>query len=140
MSPACQLHDPARHGNKILRSLFTLAHGSTEERDRMPPILVVANARSRRDATFIGLAIPGASDLRSSEDFLALWKVWSARRFQNYRAHFTVLNVPIVCPSVIVPTDMNRISSVRRIATKRNGTNPPASVQEPSNGGNDVTR
>lgn len=94
--PGRALHQTPRHGNEILRSLFDLAHGSRDDRRRLPPILVFANAGSWRDVNFLGLAVPGVSDLRSSEDLVAIWKISNGRRFQNYRARLTILDVPKV--------------------------------------------
>jgi hypothetical protein len=42
------------------------------------------------------LAVPGSVSLSSSEDLVAIWKIVEGRRFQNYRARFTVLNAPAV--------------------------------------------
>lgn len=49
-----------------------------------------------RDIIFLGLAVPGISDLRASEELVAVWRISGERRFQNYRARFTVLDVPVV--------------------------------------------
>lgn len=94
--PGRPLHDTPRFGNEILRRLFEMAHGDEEQRRRMPPILVFAATGIWRDMMFIGLAVPGTSDLRASEDLVAVWKVDSNRRFQNYRARFTILDVPVI--------------------------------------------
>jgi hypothetical protein len=42
------------------------------------------------------LAVPGTADLRPAEDLVAIWKTARGRRFQNYRARFTILDVPVV--------------------------------------------
>jgi hypothetical protein len=85
-----------RHGNEILSQLFEMAHGEADDRHKLPPILVFSSAGSWRDMVFIGLAVPGTSDLRASEDLVAIWKIVQGRRFQNYRARFTILNEPTV--------------------------------------------
>src|ERR1035438_1073819 len=36
--PGRGLHETPRHGNEILRQLFEMAHGSTEQRRHLPPI------------------------------------------------------------------------------------------------------
>lgn len=95
-SPGQELHATPRFGNEILRRLFDMAHGDREQRRNVPPILVFASARTWRDVIFVGLAVPGTSDLRASEDLVAVWKIADGRRFQNYRARFTILNVPMV--------------------------------------------
>jgi Restriction endonuclease AspBHI N-terminal/Restriction endonuclease len=94
--PGRALHDTPRHGNEILRNLFDMAHGGVDQRRKLPPILVFASTGVWRDMFFVGLAIPGTSDLRVSEDLAAIWKIADGRRFQNYRARFTILDVPIV--------------------------------------------
>jgi hypothetical protein len=94
--PGRALHDTPRHGNEILRNLFDMAHGGVDQRRKLPPILVFASTGVWRDMVFVGLAIPGTSDLRVSEDLAAIWKIADGRRFQNYRARFTILDVPIV--------------------------------------------
>jgi hypothetical protein len=94
--PGRSLHETPRFGNEILRRLFTMAQGGKEERRKMPPILVFASAGSYRDMVFVGLVVPGTTDLRASEDLVAVWKVDHNRRFQNYRARFTILDAPVV--------------------------------------------
>jgi len=94
--PGRALHETPRHGNEILRQLFDMAHGGLNERHKLPPVLVFASAGTWRDMIFLGLAIPGTSDLRASEDLVAIWKIAEGRRFQNYRARFTILDEPVV--------------------------------------------
>jgi hypothetical protein len=40
---------------------------------------------------FLGLAAPGANRLSAYDDLVAIWRVTDERRFQNYRAIFTIL-------------------------------------------------
>lgn len=94
--PGRALHETPRFGNEILRRLFAMAQGGSVERRRMPPILVFASAGTYRDMVFVGLAVPGTTDVRTAEDLVAVWKVDHNRRFQNYRARFTILDVPVV--------------------------------------------
>lgn len=94
--PGRALHDTPRHGNELLRNVFQLAHEDKEGRRQVPPILLFGNLGQWRDVVFLGLAIPGTSDLRSAEDLVAIWKTSKGKRFQNYRARFTVLDVPVV--------------------------------------------
>lgn len=93
--PGRSLHDTPRNGNELLRRLFDLAHSEVDRR-HTPPILIFGNRGTWRDVIFLGLAVPGTSDLRSSEDLVAVWKNVAGRRFQNYRARFTVLDVSVV--------------------------------------------
>lgn len=94
--PGRALHETPRHGNEVLRRLFELGHGSQADRRLVPPVFVFANAGDWRDVVFLGLAVPGTRDERLSEDLVAVWKTVSGRRFQNYRARFTVLDASMV--------------------------------------------
>lgn len=94
--PGRALHETPRFGNEILRRIFAMAQGGKETRRKAPPVLVFASAGTYRDMVFLGLAVPGTSDLRASEDLVALWKVDHNKRFQNYRARFTIINAPMI--------------------------------------------
>jgi hypothetical protein len=94
--PGRALHDTGRRGNQLLRRLFEDAQTGADGRKRVPPILAFSRAPTWRDVTFLGLAVPGASDLTLADDLVALWRTTSGRRFQNYRARFTILDVPVV--------------------------------------------
>jgi AspBHI-like restriction endonuclease/restriction endonuclease len=76
--------------------VFEAAHSGLSGRATVPPIFVFANSGVWRDVVFLGLAVPGTVDLRSSEDLVAIWKIAGGKRFQNYRARFTVIEVPCV--------------------------------------------
>ena len=95
-SPGRELHGTPRRGNELLRRIFGNAHSGHDGRRRVPPILLFANTGEGRDAVFLGLAVPGLADQRAPEDLVAIWKVASGRRFQNYRARFSVLDVPVL--------------------------------------------
>lgn len=97
--PGRGLHDTGRRGNELLRRIFEDAGGGSAGRHRTPPILLFARTTEWRDVLFLGLAVPGASDLGMSEDLAAIWKTADGRRFQNYRARFTILDVPVVSRS-----------------------------------------
>jgi hypothetical protein len=45
---------------------------------------------------FAGLAVPGHPGLTGTEDLVAVWKASRGNRFQNYRAVFTILDVPAI--------------------------------------------
>ena len=91
--PGRALHDTPRKGNALLSQIFEDAHAGVEGRRRVPPVFVFANTGEWRDVEFLGLAVPGSSDLRSTEDLVAVWKLGEGRRFQNYRSRFTILDV-----------------------------------------------
>jgi hypothetical protein len=100
--PGRALHATPRNGNELLRRVFEWAHGGREERKRVPPILVFSNTGEWRDVVFVGLAVPGTTDLRQTEDLVAVWKSSRGRRFQNYRAKFTILDAPVVTRNWII--------------------------------------
>ena len=98
-SPGRELHDTARGGNHILRRVFDFLHSDPPERERIPPFFVFTKyptTVSARSVQFRGLAVPGSPDIPSTEDLIAVWKTTDRQRFQNYRAYFTILDIPQV--------------------------------------------
>ena len=55
-----------------------------------------ARLKQRREFSGLGLAAPGASDVTPRDDLVAVWKSEGRQRFQNYRATFTILDVPVI--------------------------------------------
>ena len=95
--PGHELHATQRKGNEILRHVFDLLHGNPPQRCRIPPFLVFRKYRtnaSTRSVQYRGLAVPGFEGLPATEDLIAIWKTSDGQRFQNYRAIFTILDVP----------------------------------------------
>ena len=86
------LHDTTRQGNIFLREAFHRLH--LGERHTIPPIFVFTKAGHARDVVFRGLAVPGGSGVSENDDLVAGWRTKEGNRFQNYRAIFTVLDVP----------------------------------------------
>jgi hypothetical protein len=98
-TPGHELHDTGRGGNRILRRAFELLHASPPVREKIPPFLIFKKYPtpvSSRSVQFKGLAAPGFSGLPSTGDLVAVWRTAEGQRFQNYRAVFTVLDVPVV--------------------------------------------
>lgn len=90
------LHQTPRKGNLILRNLFDEAH-TCNNSEKFPPIFVFANTGVYRDVRFLGLAVPGALGKSADDDLVAVWRCTDdGVRFQNYRAIFTILDVPVV--------------------------------------------
>jgi AspBHI-like restriction endonuclease/restriction endonuclease len=56
-------------------------------------LLFEKSAPGRR-ILFRGLLAPGGPGLSSDDELQAIWRSTGSRRFQNYRARFTVLDVP----------------------------------------------
>jgi hypothetical protein len=94
--PGRELHRTPRWGNQMLRDLFGRAHSVPPERAAVAPTLVFSTVGTYRDVKFLGLAVPGAPDLASTQDLVAVWRHSEGARFQNYRAIFTILKVGTV--------------------------------------------
>jgi hypothetical protein len=80
-------------------NVFNLLHSGSSERTRIPPFFIFQKyptAVSARSVQFKGLAAPGFPGLPATADLVAVWKTSHGQRFQNYRAAFTVLNVPVI--------------------------------------------
>ncbi|MET0432584.1 MAG: hypothetical protein ABW025_00340 [Cellulomonas sp.] len=90
--PGRELHDTPRRGNLLLRHLFELAEGGPEQRAAVPPIFLFEKAAPGRSVAFRGLHAPGGPAFRPDERLAAVWKSRDGKRFQNYRATFTVLD------------------------------------------------
>jgi len=84
------LHETPRRGNQLLRVIFAASRGSLTDRQAVPPVFLFQNVGGRNVA-FCGLLAPGSPRLSGDEELVALWRTTGNRRFQNYRAHFTVL-------------------------------------------------
>lgn len=94
--PGLELHETPRWGNAMLRDLFARAHGGKAGREKVAPVLVFRKAGLYRDVQFLGLAVPGAQGMPSTQDLVAVWRHASGQRFQNYRAVFTILDVSVL--------------------------------------------
>jgi hypothetical protein len=98
--PGRELHGTSRRGNELLRDVFEWAHGPVEERAKVPPFLLFEKAAAAgRSVRFRGLLAPGGAGLTSDDELQAIWRSTGGQRFQNYRARFTVLDVPKVTRS-----------------------------------------
>jgi len=62
----------------------------------VPPFLLFESAGAGRHVRFRGLLVPGGAALTADDDLVAIWRSAGGLRFQNYRALFTVLDVPTV--------------------------------------------
>ena len=96
-NPGHELHDTPRRGNLILRDIFADAHDGPAKRARVPPIFLFERAGvTGRDVRFRGLLVPGSPTVAPDDQLVAIWRHRGGDRFQNYRAIFTVLDVPTV--------------------------------------------
>ncbi|MFI8523100.1 restriction endonuclease [Promicromonospora sukumoe] len=89
-----------RKGNLLLRDIFDWSRGDATDRAAVPPLLLFQKS-SGRDVVFRGLLAPGSPRLESDEELVAVWRTTRELRFQNYRAHFTMLNTPTITRSWI---------------------------------------
>ena len=97
--PGHELHDTGPGGNRILRRVFKILHAADQSRTSIPPFFIFKKyptPTSSRSVQFKGMAVPGYPGLSATEDLVAVWKTSLGQRFQNYRAVFTVLDVPSV--------------------------------------------
>lgn len=98
-TPGHELHETRAGGNRILRNVFDSPHADKEPRTSIAPFFIFkkyATASGARSVQFKGLAVPGFPGLSATEDLVAVWKSSGGQRFQNYRAIFTILDVPVV--------------------------------------------
>jgi len=102
--PGHELHETKRGGNKILRHAFEKLYSGS--RDLIPPFFIFNKGPTGRDVIFRGIAIPGSENLSESEDLTAVWRTTEGKRFQNYKATFTILNISKINRSWI--NDLNK--------------------------------
>jgi Restriction endonuclease AspBHI N-terminal/Restriction endonuclease len=109
--PGHELHDTPKKGNLILRNMFSALHEGRFPLLTVPPVLLfkkLPTAKSSRSVQFKGLCVPGAEKLSATEDLVAVWRSASAQRFQNYKAIFTILDVPKVSRNWLVNLENGR--------------------------------
>ncbi|WP_222319912.1 restriction endonuclease [Rhizobium leguminosarum] len=94
--PGRDLHETGRDGNLILKTIFEDSRSGQAGREAVPPVFLFAKTGTYRDVRFLGLAVPGASDLDASEELVAIWRNVKNERFQNYRSRFTVLDAAVI--------------------------------------------
>jgi hypothetical protein len=107
--PGNAIHDTTVRGNDILRTAFDNLHQGA--REAIPPFLVFTKAAEGKDVVFRGLAVPGSSRMAAHEDLVAIWRSTSGQRFQNYRATFTILDVPALPRSWLADLRAGRTAS-----------------------------
>jgi hypothetical protein len=91
-----ELHDTQRQGNVLLRQIFEWSQENSGRRTQVPPLLLFDKPGPSRDVRFRGLLAPGSDRLTDQEELVAVWRTTAGVRFQNYRAIFTVLDVPML--------------------------------------------
>lgn len=89
--PGTLLHQTRRRGNELLKEVFEKLH--TGQQSSIPPFFLFNKTGKGRDVRFIGLAAPGNQHISPDRDLVAFWRTMDGRRFQNYEAYFTVLDL-----------------------------------------------
>ncbi|MFF2746890.1 restriction endonuclease [Kitasatospora sp. NPDC058048] len=96
-TPGHEMHKTPRRGNLLLRDVFGASHEGPDARHRIPPFLLFEKAGATgRGVRFRGLLAPGGPALTSDDELAAIWRTTNGRRFQNYRARFTVLDQAVI--------------------------------------------
>jgi len=90
--PGRKLDETNRYGNNLLELIFARHHAGL--RHLVPPILIFTKAGLYRDVVFRGLAVPGHVGSTHNDDLVAVWHASKGQRFQNYKATFTILDLP----------------------------------------------
>lgn len=91
--PGRELHDSKQKGNKILKEIFeSLQSGN---RKSIPPIFYFESEKGR-NRRFLGLLVPGNDKIKEEDFLVAIWRIKNGERYQNYKALFTVLDVPYI--------------------------------------------
>jgi hypothetical protein len=89
-SPGKEIHDSP--GNQVLRSVFNNFY----LRNEYPLILLFSKGIEGFDRVFHGVLAPGFKGLGETEDLIGIWKTKDGKRFQNYKAVFTLLPTEII--------------------------------------------
>lgn len=93
-TPGHTILDTPKKGNKCLENLFNWTHQKGEIRKKIPPIFIfIKEGKKGRDYRFRGLAVPGNPIFSQTEDLISVWKSKNGRRFQNYKAVFSILSI-----------------------------------------------
>jgi len=93
-TPGQSILDTSKKGNKCLENLFNWVHDVSEIRRKIPPIFIFTKDGIKgRDYRFRGLAVPGNPNFSQTEDLVSIWKSKNGRRFQNYKAIFSILAI-----------------------------------------------
>lgn len=84
-----------KSGNLILEKLFKSLYDKVNPRSLIPPIFIFQKhptKKSSRSVMFRGLCVPGNPAYSQTEDLVSVWKSKNSKRFENYKAVFSILN------------------------------------------------
>lgn len=88
-----ELHETHLGGNQILADSFARFGDGKKARQSLP-VFFYFTKWSGFSQQFRGLVVPGGVGVTSDDQLSAIWRTKNGARFQNYRAIFTVLNIP----------------------------------------------
>jgi Restriction endonuclease AspBHI N-terminal/Restriction endonuclease len=88
-----ELHETNLSGNQILADSFARFKNGSVERESLP-VFFYFTKWSGFSQQFRGLVVPGGIGVTADDQLNAIWRTKNGSRFQNYRALFTVLNIP----------------------------------------------
>ncbi|MCP4196576.1 MAG: hypothetical protein GY762_05440, partial [Proteobacteria bacterium] len=97
--PGRSLLDTPKNGNLILKMLFGNLRKSVTPRKAIPPIFIFCrhpNQASSRSVRFIGIAAPGSPHVQLAKSFTRVQRRIRSHRLHNYRAMFTLLDIPVI--------------------------------------------
>jgi hypothetical protein len=89
-TPGRELHDAA--GNQMFREIFERSSGFGTKREMVPPGFYFTPGEQGRDVVFRGLVVPKTVQSDNTDDLIAVWRSTNGKRFQNYRAKFSVID------------------------------------------------
>lgn len=110
-SPGNSKTKTKKNGNIILEKLFESLHSKTSPRHYIPPIFLFQKhptKKSNRSVIFRGLCVPGNPSYSQTEDLVSIWKSKDGKRFENYKAVFSILNCNKVSKEFIAEILENR--------------------------------
>ena len=88
-----ELHETHLGGNQILADSFARFGDGKKARQSLP-VFFYFTKWSGFSQQFRGLGVPSGVGVTSDDQLSAIWRTKNGARFQNYRAIFTVLNIP----------------------------------------------
>jgi hypothetical protein len=97
--PGRKLHDTPKNANLIFKNIFGNLHHKKKPRNKIPPAFLFSKFPTRnspRSVQFRGVCAPGCLDSDRWDDLKKLNRSKKSKRFQNYRAVFTILDIPKV--------------------------------------------
>lgn len=97
--PGRLLHETGPGGNLLFEEVYNHLHAVEGGRSAIPPFFLFSRCgttASSRSVRFDGLCAPGYPGVSEMEDLVAVWKTRDGQRYQNYKATFAILDVPLV--------------------------------------------